>query len=198
MAKKKKTEINEQKEYPILFKNVSKKSVQVINEQGSIVLTLVPGRQVELIVTDVMNIYAPYSQVSYDDKGVQLKQRSGWKEPERGKFVCEFLNEIGAPSESVILGSGEHVFMPLGIPVRVSLDPGEPLAMFKKYGRKMVVEKEIFKGGFFRRVKKPGIVREERPKSELKEIQRIIEERKVEKARADAEKVRKERGLPKD
>jgi len=112
--------------------------------------------------------YARWDLVEVFGDHVYLRERPGWREPERGEFVTELLNVDGEEVESRIV-NGSVVFLPRHIPVTVEPELTDELIYYSRLEIKKVWERQRSDkyGGYFCRVPFLRDIRTQRPKAQI-------------------------------
>jgi len=168
--------------YITTLKNEGKKPVVVFEHWGPMI-ALLPGdlKTIEADSADAM--YAAYERVVWLASGeVRLTRRSGFKPPELGRWKISCLNMNGADAERRLIG-GSVVLLPRGIPRTFEVPLADPMVRFKTLTIKRVpLESPSWRYHLYAHVDyELRDILEDRPQSELEEIERLIAEQQKER-----------------
>ena len=94
----------------------------------------------DIISESPLTTYAPFKEIHVYRDHVELDRRPDWVEPERGAWVLEMLNQDGENAEQRLAG-GSLIYLPRGVPVKVSLQLTDPLIFYSKLTIKKVWER---------------------------------------------------------
>lgn len=111
------------------FENATKEPVTVFDGTRPLIV-LYPSREKTVESSSPRTMYARWTRVIYKPGRVELVPRSGFVEPDRGRWVIEALNAEGREVEQRTIG-GTVCWLPRGIPVLVSVSPENPEAKNK-------------------------------------------------------------------
>ena len=166
-----------EKSFVTTLTNDTKKSLEVMEQDGSILVVLEPGQSFNVESRNPRTMYARWSHVTWKrDGSVSFLMRTDWREPDRGRWVLTCLNQDGEAKEFRQIGE-ERICLPKGIPVIVTCLLTSDLVMFRSL---TIVSKKILtkSGGHYGYGASRWVLiddRMPRPDSELKALAKIID-----------------------
>lgn len=152
-----------------------REEVVVEELNGELLCVLAPGQRMNVESASPLTLFSRWDTATWNDDGtVALHPRSGFKEPDRGKWTLNLLNEQGAKVEH-----RDRLGFALmkNIPVTVGVDLHNPLVVYQSLTLHAVLRKH-------RDPDWPGIIVGDwellwegvlRPQSELDEIQSLLD-----------------------
>jgi len=153
-------------------------AVDVYELDGSVVVRLEPGQRFTIESRSPYTAYARWSEVRWDEEGkLHFVHRPDFHEPERGRWVLQLLNEGGEPIEERPVG-GERICLPRSVPVLVACPLTDPLIMYRSLTivKKRVMVKDTAQVGYIIHRWRSADEKAPRSNSELKELERIVDE----------------------
>ena len=155
-----------------------RKNPLVIYERWGPMLSIWPGNTRTIETDDPEGMYAAFDKVTWLESGeVKIEHRAGWKGLVKGRWTISVLNLQGKAVEERLIG-GAVVVLPRGIPRTVEVPLMDPLIGFKALTIKRVeVNEPNPRHPHYLNVRyEVKDVLEDRPKDELAEIQRELEQ----------------------
>jgi hypothetical protein len=186
--------------YRTRFINDREIPVQV-REYGKQLIEIAPGKSALIDQWWPLTTYARFSEVRFKEDKIVVKLNSDWKVPEEwaGRWLVELENIDGADCESIrdSTFSDSPIECYKGIPRLIAVTLDSPFIKFEKVQWRTFKERRISKQNpkYAMWVTELRLVKTERPKSELKKIEKAFQTRAEEAAKAQAKRQLKERGL---
>jgi len=164
--------------YRTTLTNNRRKSLQVREHDGSVLVELEPGQSFEVESINKATTYAKWSEVTWHEGGKgSFISRTNWVEPERGRWTIRMLNQDGAEVEQRQLAD-KAIFLPRSVPVTIGLTLTDPLVRFQSLTIKHVEvkTKSPFWDGYLVAERVLKDVTEPRSASELDVIGKLLDE----------------------
>lgn len=174
-----------------VFKNSSSEAMPIFLPNGGILEYLRVGFQGSYAFQDFNNFYAKYSKIEFfDAHRTKLKKRSGFKESKPKFPSVYFLNESGSPMVSISFGGlnlkgDQTLWLPRGFPCSITVPLEDKRWSPYRSCIYKLVEKEKWHpecSGIKETIYAADWVKIPRPQHEIDTINKMIEERKKERA----------------
>lgn len=166
--------------YKTLVRNRSSETIQLRTPSNYPYnnIAIDPGSSIAFKYDDRRFYMAPYEKITYKKGKVDLKSRSGWKEPELPFPTTTFLNSGGAQTEVVQIEANNSLLLPRGIPITVHTPPVSYYSEFSYVEIADPIEKvvpDVSRRGLLKIEKRPNFARKKRDKKEMDRLQKLRE-----------------------
>jgi len=166
--------------YKTLVQNKSDETIQLRTPPNYLYnnIAIDPGSSITFRYDDRRFYMAPFEKIIYKKSKVDLKSRSGWKEPELPFPTTTFLNSGGAQTEVVQIEVNNSLQLPRGIPITVHTPPNTYFSEFSYVEIADPIEKvvpDVSRRGLLKIEKKQNFIRKKRDKKEMERLRKLRE-----------------------